>query len=444
MPQLPQTPEFVDWFRQSSPYIHTHRGKTVVVCFGGEALEDPQFPNLIHDLALLHALGIRLVIIHGARPQIEQRLRARQARFEYVKGLRITDDQALACVKEAAGIVRVEIEALFSMGLSNSPMAGARIRIASGNFVTAKPLGVREGVDYQHTGEVRRIDIHAIRERLSHHAIVLISPLGYSPTGEVFNLSAADVAAQTAITLQADKLIFLSETAGVRNEQGHTISSLSPSALRNVLQRPSREPDEYRQQLEASLNASLNGVRRVHVLGRAIDGVLLHELFSREGVGTLISSENFEMIGQASIDDVGGILDLIAPLEREGTLVKRSRERLEMEIGSFTLVKRDGMIIACAALYPYGEMAELACFVVHPNYRNHGRGDQLLIHMEAKARYNGILSLFVLTTHASHWFRERGFHPAALEDLPMEKQALYNLQRNSKVFIKVLEPGPEV
>ncbi|MCP5036139.1 MAG: amino-acid N-acetyltransferase, partial [Rhodobacteraceae bacterium] len=136
---------FVDWFRSSSPYIHAHRGKTFVVVFGGEAVADAAFTNLIHDIALLHGLGIRLVLVHGARPQIEERLRMRGAEMKYIKGLRVTDEAALICVKEAAGAVRVEIEALLSMGLANSPMAGARIQVTSGNFVTAQPIGIHDG-----------------------------------------------------------------------------------------------------------------------------------------------------------------------------------------------------------------------------------------------------------------------------------------------------------
>ncbi|OQX45379.1 MAG: amino-acid N-acetyltransferase [Candidatus Sedimenticola endophacoides] len=432
---------FVGWFRDSSPYIHAHRGKTFVVAFGGEAVADHRrFAGLIHDIALLHALGIRLVLVHGARPQIEERLNLRKARMRYINGLRVTDDEALRCVKEAAGATRVEIEALLSMGLANSPMAGARIRVASGNFVTAQPIGVKDGVDYCHTGQVRRVDAEAIRQVIAADALALIPPLGYSPTGEVFNLSAADVASEIAVALSADKLIYLVEGRGLLDARGRLITNVVPQALDAILRRRRRLPEEFAQQLRNATDACRRGVRRTHLLSRQRDGILLRELFTRDGAGTLLTAHPYEEIRGARIDDVGGILELLAPLEARGTLVRRSRELLETEIERFTVVKIDGMIIACAALYcyPRERMAEMACVAVHPAYRGGGRGNALLEHMEARAREQQIDQLFVLTTEAAHWFRERGFLPSPIEELPMERRRLYNYRRNSKVFVKTL------
>lgn len=431
---------FVEWFRGSSPYIHAHREKTFVICIGGEAVVDASFANLIHDLALLHGLGIRLVLVHGARPQIEERLKSRQAEMQYINGLRVTDDAALTCVKEAAGTVRVEIEALLSMGLANSPMAGARIRAASGNFVTAKPIGVRDGIDYCHTGEVRRVDAEAIKQRLDSGAIAIIPPLGYSPTGEVFNLSAADVAASAAIALGADKLISLVEGKGLTDSRKRLIANASPRQVEDILQRRKQLPEDLMQHLRAAVTACRSGVKRTHLLNRQLDGALLKELFTRDGVGTLITAAPYEKTRIAQIDDVRGLLELIAPLEAQGILVRRSRELLETEIDHFTLMERDGMVIACAALYPYLDesMAELACVAVHPDYRDGGRGDRLLTHMETLARKQGLGQLFLLTTQTAHWFRERGFVPTDLNKLPMQRQQLYNYRRNAKVFMKTL------
>jgi len=431
---------FVDWFRGSSPYIHAHRGKTFVIAFGGEAVADERFANLIHDIALLHGLGIRLVLVHGARPQIEQRLNALGVEMQYINGLRVTDDAALTCVKEAAGTVRVEIEALLSMGLANSPMAGVRIRVASGNFVTAKPIGVRDGIDYCHTGEVRRVDWAAIEQRLDASAIVIVSPLGYSPTGEVFNLSAADVAASVAIDLGADKLISLLEERGVSDTRKRLITNMVPREVDALLARKKQLPEDLAQHLRGAVSACRSGVKRVHLIHRQLDGALLKELFTREGIGTLITAEPYEETRTARIDDVGGLLELIEPLEEKGVLVRRSRELLETEIDCFTLMERDGMVIACAALYPYPQeaMGELACVVVHPDYRSSERGARLLAHMEQTAKAQGITQLFLLTTQTAHWFLERGFVPADLKDLPMRKRELYNYRRNSKVCIKRL------
>ncbi|MCF6338161.1 MAG: amino-acid N-acetyltransferase [Gammaproteobacteria bacterium] len=431
---------FVSWFRDAAPYINAFRGRTFVVVFGGEAVQDKKFSGLIHDFALLNSLGIRLVLVHGSHPQVEARLKAQASKTTFHQGLRITDDTALACVKEAVGTVRVEIEALLSMGLAHSPMAGAHIRVASGNVVTARPLGVHEGVDYLHTGEVRRIDAEAIHHQLDQNAVVLLSPLGYSPTGEVFNLSAEDVATSTAIALHAHKVIYLAEGPGLRDARKRLTRELTFSAAQQLLDSRRRLPDNIRRILRSAINLCLNGIPRVHILDRQIDGALLQELFTRDGVGTLISADAYEGTRQAGIDDVGGILELISPLEQADILVRRSRERIEMEIDRFTIVERDGMVIACVALNPFSEnkMAELTCLAVHPDYRGAARGNTLLQFVEKNAMQLGIRQLFVLSTKTSHWFLERGFKKADIKTLPMKRQALYNYRRNSKMFIKTL------
>ena len=430
---------FVASIRQAAPYIQAHRGATFVITFGGEAV-DEHFDQLVHDIALIHTLGIRLVLVHGARPQIEHRLKQRQAEIRYVNGLRVTDDEALAAVKDAVGSLRVEIEAKLSMSLVNTPTAGARIGVATGNFVIARPLGIRDGVDYCHTGEVRRIDAAGIHQQLDAGRVVLLSPLGYSPTGEVFNLSAEEVATAAAVALHAEKLVLLVDDAGLRDSRRRLLRQLSLLEAEQLLNSRRNLSSDWVRHLGNAVESSRRGVKRTHLIDRGADGGLLMELFTRDGIGTLISAESYEGLRPASIDDVGGILQLIAPLEQEGVLVKRSRELLEMEIDHFLVVKRDGMIVACAALYPYpGAVAELACLAVHPEYRSQGRGDSLLQALEQRARHGGIKRLFVLTTRTAHWFQERGFRKAELADLPVQKQNLYNYQRKSRVFIKAVE-----
>lgn len=438
MPAKNDHKAFVSWFRNSSPYINAHRGRTFVIAFGGEAVADANFAHLVHDIALLNTLGVRLVLVHGARPQIEQRLHARGVKMRYANGLRVTDDAALVCVKEATGAVRVEIEALLSTGVANSPMAGACIRVASGNFVTARPLGVRAGVDYLHTGEVRRVDTQAIQKNLEDGSIVLISPIGYSPTGEIFNLSAEDVATQVAVALHADKLLYLMESEGPLDAHKRLIQQLTVSEAGKLLGAKRELAEDVKKHLASAMHACRHGVHRAHLLNRHIDGALLLELFTRDGIGTLISATVYEDTRPATIDDVGGILELIVPLEQEGVLVRRSRERLETEIEHFTVMERDGMVVACAALYPFAKehAAELACFTVHPQYRDAGRGEALLEYIERLAKGKKIKRLFGLTTHTAHWFVERGFQEAKIADLPVARQALYNYQRNSKVFAK--------
>lgn len=434
-----QSPElFVHWFRQAGPYINAHRGKTFVLLFSGEAVEAHSFASLIHDIALLHALDIRLVLIHGARHQIEEHLRQAGRVPRYAQGLRITEAEDLPLVKQVVGRLRIGIEARISMGLANSPMQGAKLRVISGNFISARPLGVRDGIDYGFTGEVRRIDAAAIRLWLEQPAIVLLSPLGYSPTGEIFNLSAAAVATATAIALQADKLLIFSEGTTLHDPvTDQPIRELSLHAAQQLLTAPGAA-EQNRHCLQSALHACQAGVRRVHILNRALDGALLLELFTRDGVGALITADIYEGLRPATIEDVGGLLELIKPLEEDGTLVRRSRELLEVEIERFILLERDCSIIGCAALYPFPaeKLGELACVAVHPNYRNQGRADALLSFIERQAQDQGLQRLFVLTTRTAHWFRERGFEAAAVSDLPVEKQELYNWQRRSQVFIK--------
>ncbi len=425
----------VGWFRAAAPYINRHRDKTFVVYFSGEAVADERFESLVHDLGLLHALGIRLVLVAGARPQIEARLAAGNLKPEYADGLRVTDLQTLDAVLEAVGRLRVLIEARLSLSLDNTPMSGRKISVSSGNFISARPLGVRHGVDFQHTGEVRKVDAEAIRMQLDNHQCVLLSPLGYSPTGEVFNLRAEEVARETAIALKADKLILLGEKVA----SAALPTQLSPNEVESWGADVAAPPGMQRL-LRHAATAVTSGVPRAHLLDRGIDGGLLLELFTRDGVGAMVCESGYEGLRDATIDDVGGIVELIAPLEAEGVLARRSREQLELDIGNFVVIERDGMIIACSALYPFPEdgVGEIACLAVHQDYRNHQRGDALLRHLEKRGQALGLNKLFVLSTHTMHWFIERGYRQADIDDLPVERAALYNYQRRSKIFIKTL------
>ena len=438
--------DFVQWFRSATPYIHAFGGRTFVIAFGGEVVSEQQFIALSHDLNLLASLEVRLVLVHGSRPQIEQRLKRDSITPLFHNGLRVTDDAAMEAVKEANGAIRVEIEALLSMGIANSPMAGADIRVASGNFVTAKPLGVHDGVDLQHTGEVRKVEAIGIQKRLDDNEMVLLSPLGYSPTGEAFNLSLEDVAVSTAVALDADKLIFLMDSEGVHNLRGELLREMTAEKAKNLL-RNVRETEQainisedVTYYLPAAVRACEHGVARTHMISRHIDGAIIQELFTLDGIGTMVTELSLESMRQANIDDVGGILKLIEPLENDGILVRRGRERLEMEIDHFHVMEHDNRIIGCAALYPFEseKTAEFACLAIDPAYRGGGRGDKLFYYCASVAKQRGLKSLFCLTTRTEHWFLERGFTEQGVEKLPAEKQKLYNYQRKSKVFVKVL------
>jgi amino-acid N-acetyltransferase len=431
--------QFVSWLRSVAPYIHAFRGKTFVVAFPGELVVAGALPVLAHDLSLLHALGIRVVLVHGSRPQVEEQLALRKVESRFHNGLRITDEVALECAKEAAGELRLDIEAAFSQGLPNTPMANAAIRVISGNFVIARPVGIIDGVDHELTGLARKIAYEAINPILNAGGLVLLSPLGFSPTGEVFNLAMEDVAVAAATALRADKLIFITEIPLITDAAGTEIREVSTHQAGAILDSGSLNTDAA-YYFEAATRATHLGVPRAHLVPYTVDGSVLLEVFTHDGVGTMISSENLESLREATIEDVASILHLIEPLEADGTLVKRGRELIEREVDYFSVIEHDGVIFGCAALYPFPaeKMAEMACLTVSPDSQAQGDGECLLKHLETRARAAGFRQLFVLTTRAAHWFLKRGFVMASIDDLPKDRQNMYNWQRKSMVLIKKL------
>jgi amino-acid N-acetyltransferase len=430
---------FVAWFRQVTPYINAFRGKTFVLAFGGKAIAGPLAKTLAYDVNLLASLGIRLALVHGARPQIEEELREKGLESRHHGGYRITDAATLDCVVDAVGSVYLEIEALLSQGLPNTPMAGSRIRVIGGNFITARPLGVLDGVDLQYSGIVRKVDAEGLKAQLSLGNIVLLSCQGASPTGEIFNLRMEEVAEAVAVALKADKLVFLTDSQGLSDREGVLLNELTADAAQGMLHDADWLSPDIRRCLPSVVRASRQGVARAHIIGYAQDGALLQEFFSREGIGSVISRESLEHIREARADDIGALIALIEPLEADGTLVHRPREVLEREIDKFSIILHDNMAVGCAALYDYGAgVAELACLAVDAAQRGWGYGEQLVERIENRARALGIGRLFVLTTRAVHWFIERGFHLEDIDSLPAQKRQMYNLQRRSKVLVKSL------
>lgn len=439
--------EFVAALRGAAPYVHAHHGRTFVIAFPGETCARANFDELLSDIALLSSLGVKLVLVHGARPQIDSELAIRSLTPTYAGDLRITDDAAMTAVKAAVGALRMDIEAALSSSLANTPMGGARIKVVGGTWVTARPVGVRDGVDHLLTGQVRRVDIEAIREVLAAERIALLSPVGYSPTGEAFNLRNADVAEAVAIGLGADKLVFVLEsdpsTWAIASSAGDAGHLLLGEAERSLAGRPVMDQlsAEDRNCVRAGLAAGRSGVKRVHLVGAGTDGALLRELYTRDGAGLMLYADtDYEATRQATIEDVAGIQALIKPLESAGILVPRSREQLELDIDTFSVLVRDGTVIACHALieYPDDDAAEFACVAVHPQYRGGHRARSLLLRAEVTARRRGISRLFVLTTRTTHWFVEHGFVAGGPEDLPGTRQAAYDARRNSHVLVKAL------
>jgi amino-acid N-acetyltransferase len=440
---------FVPWFRSVAPYIHMHRGKTFVVGIAGEAIAAGKLQNIAQDLALIQSMGVKVVLVHGFRPQVNEQLRAKGHEARYSHGMRITDEVALDSAQEAAGQLRYEIEAAFSQGLPNTPMAGSTVRVISGNFITARPVGVIDGVDFKHSGLVRKVDAVGIRHTLDYGAMVLISPFGFSPTGEAFNLTMEEVATSVAISIQADKLIFLTEIPGIPTNPDMPIGEDNPidtelplDAAKKLLSTlsPAQRPTDTAFYLQHCVKACEAGVERSHILPFSVDGSLLLEVYVHDGIGTMVVDEKLESLRQATADDIGGILQLIEPFERDGTLVKRDRTEIERDVDHYTVIEHDGVIFGCAALYPYPEArtAEMAALTVSPQSQAQGDGERILKRVEQRARAMGLQSIFVLTTRTMHWFIKRGFVQVEPEWLPEERKRKYNRDRRSQVLVKRL------
>ncbi len=436
---MTQLTQYARWFRDSTPYISAHRHKTFVVLLGGDAIVHEHVTPIVHDLALLSVLGARLVLVHGARPQIDAALAAAGLAPRFHKHRRITDEPTIEQVQSAVARVRVRIEGLFSLGLPNTPLHNTRINVLSGNLVTARPVGVVDGVDHLFTGRVRRVQHEAIRSMLEERSIVLLSPLGYSPSGQAFNLSSEELATEVAIALGADKLITFDEIARVTTSDSVEHSQMTPVELDAALDSLTAT-DSTRLRLVELLRACRAGIERCHLVGFKEDGALLRELFTAQGCGTQISEDGAEHVRRATPDDVAGIVELIAPLEATGALVRRSRDRLEQEVERFFVAELDGIVVGCCALYPFeGNAAgELACLATHPGYRDDpiAQGAALVRKVESEARRLGLKELFLLTTQTRDWFKEQGFVDGVVDDLPAPKKALYNYQRNSIVMTK--------
>lgn len=429
---------WVSWLRSAAPYMHAIGDQTIVIAVAGEMIAQGKLNSFIHDVSIISAMGTRIVLVYGVRPQVEALMNVKNIAPVYVNGVRVTDSQAMSCVKEAAGEVRLDIEASFSQGLPNTPMAHSHCHVISGNFVTARPLGIIDGTDFQLTGVVRKVDAETMSRELDNHNILLISPLGFSPTGEAFNLTMEDVASSIAGALKAQKLILLTNVDGVRRFD-EVVSEMTTDQAVEFIEKKLVD-DEDRYNLGYAIKALKQGVGRVHIIPYSLDGGILAELFTHDGVGTMVTEENMESLRQATIDDVSGLINLLEPLEKDGTLVKRPREKLEQDIGHFIVLEHDGIIYGSAALYsfPNEKVGEMAALTVHPDFQGYGDGERLLHQIEKMARLSGLNKLFVLTTRTAHWFLKRGFRAATLEDLPIEKRNFYNWQRRSQIFIKDL------
>ena len=387
---------YSSWFRSSTPYISAHRGKTFVVHLSGEGLESENLEYIIQDLALLHVLGTKVILVHGAHPQLNSVLK----NTSFHKSKRITDKKDMEAILSTHGVLRSRIEGMFSAGLPSSPLHKVEIAVVGGNFITAKPAGIIDGIDHLLTGETRRVNTEKIHEILDGNGLVLISPIGYSPSGQPYNLSSAELASQIAVSVGADKLIMFDPNGYISDRNGEQLTEITPVEASLLI---NSTPGESAQNIAAMVKATRGGVPRSHLVSFNQDGALLGELFTALGQGTQMSESHHELIRKANSLDLAGIIALIRPLEESGILVYRSRSLIEQEIDHFLVADVEGFVAGCCAIYPFDDQAELACIATHPSYRHPeyklGLGSKLLDAAEEIAKRDGKKNIFVLTTH---------------------------------------------
>lgn len=417
----------INTLRIAAPYIYAHKDSTFVISLPIEIITSDTLSDLIQDLALMQTLGIRLVIVFGTGLFNQQQ-----------PG--VINQNKMTKLQHLIGEKQTLLESLFSTGLVNTPMAGMKLTTVSGNFVVAKPVGIVSGIDQQYRGEVRRIAVHAIKQQLGIGNIVLLSSLGYSPSGECFYIDEFQLAAAIATSLGCEKLIFLSHEKILLDSRKQRLKFLNLTAAHQLLKRRKSLSRSMRIYLELAIQTCVDQVARIHILSCSQPGVLLQELFSHDGAGTLISDDRYDAIRAATINDVGGIQSLLQPLENKGILLARSVEQIERNLEHYVVIERDGFVIACAALIPYQQQqcAELASIAVHQEFQHEGYGTLLIKFLEAKSIQLKMDKVFVLTTCALHWFYDNGYKKSQLASIPTHRQKVYTRERNSTVLVKRL------
>ncbi len=430
---------FLQSLRDAAPYIHAHRGRTFVVVAPGSVLASASQAALLGDIALLHAMGVRVVLVFGARAQLEQRLEERGIASTLVGGVRVTDESALHELQAAAGALLMQLMGGLSQRLVGSPMAGAQMHVRTGNFVEARPMGLIDGTDFGFSGRVLDVDQNGIRQALAAGDMVLLPPLGFSLTGEVFNLSAHALGGAIAARLQAEKLVVLAPEASALRQRYETQGGhVTPEQAETLA---GEEHDvELKAALLAAKEAVREGVRRAHVVDGALDGALLAELFSRDGSGVLVSASPYDVVRRARPSDIPGITLLLKQEASHGTVVPRTRRQLRSTLGRYIVVVRDGLVVATAALTeePGSGLLAVSALAVHPAYRGRGLAAQVVAFASEEAQRQGLLRLGLRTTQTEHWFLSQGFRRATPDEAALFGQDALAPLRPSWLLVRDL------
>lgn len=444
-PELESSNNFIEKFRQASKYINLFNNKIFVIALGGEVFEDEQFESIAYDINLLRSIGIKIIIIHGIRPQIDDLLISNKIKTSLNKNIRITDANSINHVIDINGRIRTKIESILSSSIINSPLFESDIKLSSGNFITARPLGILNGIDMKFTGQVRKVNSESIQAKLNNGEIVIISPLGYSPIGDIFNLSYEQLASAVASSMKAHKLIFYINSNGIINLRGELLTELTTEKATNLIHQIERDSNPNKALnisyqdfniIKSSLDAIKNKVEKIHLINRHTNGSIIEELFTDKGSGTILTEYPLEKIREAKPNDVNKIFQLIEPLSQNGILVKRASNEIKKDLSSFYVMEHSMDLVGCVALFKYEEKVEIACFAIDSNFHNQGFGSKLIKFCEKKAKTHDVNEIFILTTQSEHWFIEKGFKVDDKELMPKKRKIIYQLERNSKFLTK--------
>ncbi|MDB6029653.1 MAG: amino-acid N-acetyltransferase [Verrucomicrobiales bacterium] len=415
-------------------YIPSFREKIFIVAIDGAIITDENFANILLDVAVLRSLNIRVVLVHGAAAQIKALAEEQNVEPSDLGGSGITDEKTLRVALTAANRLTHEI----LEGLSANDL-----RAACTNAIIAHPLGILQGVDHQFTGKVERVDTELLLTLLAQGIVPVVPPLGFDGDGKTYRVNSDSVAVALASALKAIKLVFITTQEGL-SMQGQLFRQLPVAQLDNLLTKNKSDfsPDGLSKAQNASL-ACHAGVQRVHIINGRVDEGLLAEVFSNEGIGTLIYADQYQQIRKAMKKDIRRIVQLTKPSVANDELVKRTRPTIEKQVGDFYLFEIDRNPVACVALhvYPGENKGELACLYVASTHENQGIGTKLIQFVEAKARELGLNELLTLSTQAFTYFQSKGgFSEGTPDDLPASRRDKYDLSgRNSKVLVKKLK-----